>query len=156
MPLAIGDRAPDLRLPSETKEPIGFSDFPGRPVVVLFFPFAFSSVCTEEICSVGNDFEAYRALDAQLLAVSVDSPYVLARFKRECGVDFPFLSDFNREAANAFGVLRAAPTGPGLRNATERAAFVIGPDGTIRYAWVGEHPGVMPDFGAIKTALEKS
>lgn len=153
MPLSAGAPAPDVRLPAHSGETISFTDFPGRPVVVLFFPLAFTGTCTEEMCSVGSDFAAYEALDAQLLAVSVDSPSVLARFREECGARFPFLSDFNREAANAFGVLRTDPIGPGLRNATERAAFVIDGQGTIRYAWVTRNPGVLPPFDEIKAAL---
>jgi peroxiredoxin len=129
VPLQPGDPAPDVRLPADSGEQVSFTDFRGRqPVLVLFFPLAFTSTCTEELCMVGDDLAAYRALRAQLLAVSVDSPYVLARYRRECGVDFPFLSDFHREAAEAFGV--------------------------IRYAWISRDPGLLPPFEEIKRRLQ--
>jgi peroxiredoxin len=154
MPLNPGDRAPDVRLPSDALERVSFTDFVGKqPVVILFFPLAFTSTCTEEMCTMSEDMGAYRGLDAQVLAVSVDSPFVLQRFRQECGADFPFLSDFNREAAEAFGVLRSDPIGPGLLNTTERAAFVLDREGVVRYTWFSENPGLLPPFEEIKQAL---
>lgn len=155
-PLQPGDAAPDVRLTADSGEQISFTDFRGRPpVVVLFFPLAFTSTCTEELCTVGDDLAAYHDLQAQLLAVSVDSPYVLARYRRECGANFPFLSDFHREASVAFGVLRSKPLGMGLRNTSERAVFIIGTDAVIRYAWVSRDPDVLPPFEQIKQQLRE-
>jgi len=154
MPLKQGDRAPDVTLPSHDGRQVSLAaEWSRQPVVLLFFPLAFTSTCTTELCTVGEDFGSYRDLNAQVFAVSVDSPFVLARFRQECGAEFPFLSDFNREAANGFGVLREAPLGPGLRNATERAAFVIGRDGTVAYAWYDTNPSLLPPFDEIKEAL---
>jgi len=156
MLLQPGDPAPEVRLPSDGKENISFTDFRGKkPVVVLFFPLAFTSTCTEEMCTVGSDFSSYDELGAQVLAVSVDSPAVLERFRRECGAGFPFLSDFNREAVEAFGVLRTEPLGAGLRNTADRSAFVIDRDGTIVYTWLSKNPGVLPPFEEIKEAVRK-
>ena len=154
MPLSIGAAAPDLTLPSHTTEPVSLASYRGRPLVVLFFPLAFTSTCTEELCSVGEDLSAYRALGAEVVAISVDSPWVLARFRAECRADFPFLSDFNREASEAFGVLRAAPLGPGLRNVSDRAAFVLDAAGRVAYAWHSTNPGVLPPFDEIQAALK--
>lgn len=154
MPLRQGDPAPSVTLPSHTGEQLSLAELWSRqPVVVFFFPLAFTSTCTEELCTVGSDLAAYRALDAQPVAVSVDSPFVLARYRAECGADFPFLSDFNREATRAFGVLREAPLGPGLRGASDRAAFVIDRSGVIAYAWHSTNPGLLPPFEEIKEAL---
>ncbi|HET7321998.1 MAG TPA: peroxiredoxin [Longimicrobiaceae bacterium] len=154
MPLQDGDRLPDVRLPSASGEMVSFRDFVGeKPLVVLFFPLAFTSTCTEEMCTVGDDLGAYQDLDAQVVAVSVDSPFVLARFKKECNAEFPFLSDFNREAVKTFGVMREEPVGPGLRGASERAAFVADRDGVIRYAWMSKNPSALPPFDEIKAAL---
>jgi peroxiredoxin len=121
--------------------------------VLFFVPLAFSSTCTEELCTVRDDIGSYTGLNATVAAISVDSPYVLNRFREDLGADYLFLSDFNREASRAFGVLRSAPVGPGLLEASERAVFVVGPDGTIRYAWQGAHPGLLPPFEEIKAAL---
>ena len=111
---------------------------------------AFSSTCTEELCSVADDYSAYRDLGGSVVAISVDSPYVAARFAEACGAPFPFLSDFNRTAARAFDVLR--PRLGELEGVSERAAFVIDDRGVITYAWVGEHPGVFPPLEEIREA----
>ncbi|CAN5814377.1 hypothetical protein BH23GEM6_BH23GEM6_07980 [soil metagenome] len=124
MKLKVGDRAPDLTLPSHSLEEISLSDFRGKqPVVLLFFPLAFTSTCTEELCTVGDDLDSYRDLEAQVLALSVDSPFVLQKFREECRAEFPFLSDFHREAAEAFGVVLESSLGPGLWGVSDRAAL---------------------------------
>jgi peroxiredoxin len=100
---------------------------------------------------VGQDRRDYAALKARVFAISVDSPHVNARFAAETGADFPVLSDFNRDAIRAYDVVR--PDLGGLRDVAERTVFVIDADGIIRYAWQGEHPGVMPPFDEIKAVL---
>ena len=155
MPLQKGEPLPDLALPSHSGKQVAFSDFRGQPLVVLFFPLAFSSTCTEELCTIGEDLGSYQALDANVVAISVDSPYALGRFRAECGADFPFLSDFNRDASKAFGVLRESPLGPGLQGVSDRAAFVADAEGRISYVWHSTNPGVLPPFGELKEALRK-
>jgi peroxiredoxin len=153
MPLQPGDQVPELTLPSHTREQISLSDFRGRPLVVHFFPLAFSSTCTEQICTTGEDLGIYREMDAEVVAISVDSPYALARFREDCGAEFPFLSDFHRDASAAFGVLREAPLGPGLRNTSDRAVFVIDAGGTVSYTWHSTNPSLLPPFEEIKAAV---
>lgn len=155
MALQQGDAAPDVTLPSsEGTQTSLAAEWAQGPVVLLFFPLAFTDTCTDELCAVRDDIGTYTGLDARVLAVSVDSPFVLERFKREIGADYPFLSDFNREAIEAFDVVRRTPVGPGLLNVSERAAFVIGTDGRIRYAWHSTTPGLLPPFDEIKQALD--
>jgi len=154
MGLKAGDRAPEVTLPSHENRQVPLSSlWKEGPAVLLFFPLAFTSTCTEELCSVRDDIGGYTGVGGTVAAISVDSPYVLKRFREEVGADYLFLSDFNREASRAFGVLRAAPVGPGLLNASERAVFVVGPDGVIRYAWQGATPSLLPPFEEIKAAL---
>lgn len=154
MALQPGDAAPDVTLPSSDGVHTSLAaEWARGPVVLLFFPLAFTDTCTDELCAVRDDIGAYTGLDARVLAVSVDSPFVLQRYKQEIGADYPFLSDFNREAIQAFGVVRQTPVGPGLLNVSERAAFVIGTDGRIRYAWHSTTPGLLPPFDEIKQAL---
>ena len=154
MGLKVGDRAPDVTLPSHENEMTPLSTlWHDGPAALLFFPLAFSSTCTEELCAVRDDIGAYTGVNGQVAAISVDSPYVLKRFREDLGADYPFLSDFNREASRAFDVLREAPVGPGLLNASDRAAFVIGQDGVIRYAWHETKPWLLPPFEEIKAAL---
>ncbi|HKP74403.1 MAG TPA: redoxin domain-containing protein [Longimicrobiaceae bacterium] len=154
MGLKAGDRAPEVTLPSHENQQVPLSSlWQDGPAVLLFFPLAFSSTCTEELCTVRDDIGSYAGLNANVAAISVDSPYVLKRFREDVGADYAFLSDFNRRASEAFGVLRTAPVGPGLLNASDRAAFVIGQDGVIRYAWHETNPSLLPPFDEIKAAL---
>jgi peroxiredoxin len=124
----------------------------GRPVVLLFFPAAFSSVCTTEMCAMGDDLAAYREVGAEVLAISVDSPYALKRYREDCGVDFTFLSDFHREATKLYGVLREGTLGPGLREVADRSAFVIDGEGVVRFAWHSTNPGVLPPLEEVREA----
>lgn len=154
MHLQPGAEAPDVKLPAHDRQWVSFTDYRGeKPVVVIFFPLAFSGVCTDEICQLGEDFSAYQELDAEVLAISVDSPYVLERFRRECGAEFPFLSDFNREATRAFGVLRPEPISTGLLETSDRSAFVIDRDGRIAWSWLSKNPTIIPPFEEIKEVL---
>ena len=154
MPLKPGDAAPHLTLPDTERKHTPLADlWRDGPLVLLFFPLAFTSTCTEELCTVRDDIAAYGGLNARIVALSVDSPWVLDRYRKELGADYLFLSDFNREASTAFGILRTAPVGPGLVGVSERAAFVIGTDGRIRYAWHDTNTSVIPPFDEIKQAL---
>ncbi len=155
MPLQPGDPAPDLTLLDHDLRRVSLADHGGSSLVLFFFPLAFSDTCTEEMCTVAEDFSAYDELDAQVVGIGVDSPYVLGRFRQECGAEFPFLSDFHREAAEAFGVLRSEPLRSGLRGTSERAAFVLDAEGRVAYGWVGEHPGLLPPFDEIKQAVRQ-
>ena len=151
MAIKQGDVAPDATVFKFPRDAVKLSEYRGRKHVILFFPLAFTSVCTQEMCSIAEDFSAYQGLDADVIGLSVDSPYVNQKFAESCNATFPILSDFNKEASEAYGVLR--PALGELRGVSERAAFVVGADGRIRYAWVGEHPGLMPDFEEIKKAI---
>lgn len=156
MPLQPGSPAPDVRLPSHTREIVSLADqWSGQPLVILFFPLAFTSTCTEELCTIGEDLSAYREMNARVVAISVDSPWALDRYRSECGVDFLFLSDFNREASEAFGVLRTSPLGPGLLNVSDRSVFVIAPDGRVTYTWHAANPNLLPPYDEVKEALRR-
>ena len=156
MTLSVGHTAPEFALPVKPREaPIRLSDFRGeKPVVLLFFPLAFSSVCTEEMCAVAESYAAWQALDAQVIGISVDSPYVNVKFAEECKAPFPIASDFNKDVSAAYEAL--ADDMGGLKGVTKRVVYVIDRSGTIVYAWEGENPGVMPDFDAIMKAVEQA
>jgi glutaredoxin-dependent peroxiredoxin len=155
MALQPGDRLPDVRLPSHTKALVSLHEVGDRPLVVLFFPLAFSSVCTAEICMIAENFGDYQAMGASVVAISVDSPYTLARFREECRAEFPFLSDFNREATRAFGVLRSDPLGPGLLEVSDRAAFVVDRENRIAYAWRSTNPAMMPPLEELRSEVAR-
>ena len=151
-PLAAGDRAPAFALPAAPGEVVDVAARIGqRPVALLFFPLAFSSVCTAELCAVRDDWSAWEALEADVFGISADSPFVARRFREELGLPFPLLSDFNHDVAGAYGVLYEDYFG--LRGVPRRSAFVVGLDGRIEWAWVSERDDVLPDFDAIRGAV---
>jgi len=153
MALQIGDTAPDFSLaPGPGADPVTLSDHRGEsPVVVLFFPLAFSSVCTDELCAMRDDWSGWEELGAEVVGISIDSPFVAQKFAAELDLPFPLVSDFNREASAAWDVLYEEFFG--MKGVAKRSAFVVDRDGAIRYAWVSEDAGVMPDFDAIRGAL---
>jgi peroxiredoxin len=152
MQLSRGDSAPGFALPAAPGEVVDVGARIGeRPIVLLFFPLAFSSVCTEEMCAVRDDWSAWTELEADVFGISVDSPFVTRRFREELGLPFPLLSDFNHDVGAAYGVLYEDYFG--LRGVARRAAFVVGTDGRIAYAWVSEGDDVLPDFGEVKAAV---
>ena len=154
MDLQIGDRAPDFTLFDTEKNQLTLSDLRGKNVLLLFFPLAFTSVCTAELCSVRDNFKIYEQLKAQPLGISVDSLYTLAKFKAEQNLNFPLLSDFNKEVSKLYGALYEQ-FGYGMQGVSKRAAFVIDKEGVVQYAEVLENAGEQPSFTAIEQTLER-
>lgn len=122
--------------------------------MVLFFPLAFSGVCTAEVCAVAEDLSSWRELGAQVVGISVDSPFVNRKFAAECGAEFPIVSDFNREACTAYGV--RDDDFFGMKGVAKRSVFVVARDGTLAWQWVSDDAGIMPDFDAVKEAVAKA
>lgn len=152
MALQIGDIAPDFKLYSTEKQEVSLSNFKGKKVVVLFFPMAFTGVCTTELCSLRDDIASYQNLDAEILAISVDSPFTLGKFKEDQKLPFPLLSDFNKEVSAAYGS-QYEEFVLGLKGVAKRSAFVVDEDGKIAYAEVLESAGDIPNFENVKAAL---
>ncbi len=155
MILPAGTLAPDFELTWKIGSPqVARGTYQGgRPLVLLFFPLAFSSVCTAEICAVSDEWSKWTDLDVRVIGISVDSPFVLARFAEETGADFPLLSDFNKTVAGSYGVLNRDYFG--MDGVADRSAFVIDGDGVIRFAWSDPDDAVLPDFARIRSEVEK-
>ena len=152
MAVNIGDTAPDFKLYSSEKKEVSLSDYKGKNVVLLFFPLAFTGVCTKELCTMRDNIADYDGLDAQVLAVSVDSLFTLEKFKAEQGLNFPLLSDFNKSASEAYDSLYGDFV-LGMKGVSKRSAFVIDKKGTVKYAEVLDSAGDLPNFEAVKKAL---
>lgn len=152
MALKAGDKAPNFKLFDSDKKETSLTDFQGDNVVLLFFPLAFTGVCTEEMCSMRDDISSYQNMDAKVLAISVDSLFTLEKFKAEQNLNFPLLSDFNKEASRAYDCLYEEFV-LGMKGVSKRSAFVVDKEGTIRYAEVLESAGDLPDFEAVKETL---
>ena len=149
---SVGQPAPDFTLFDSEKNPVNLHDFAGKKVVLLFFPLAFTSVCTKELCYVRDNISLFNNVDAQVLGISVDSLYTLAKFKEEQGLNFPLLSDFNKEVSKLYNALYDEFSYH-MKGVSKRASFVIDREGIIRYAQVLEKAGDFPDFAAIQASL---
>lgn len=152
MTLKIGDIAPDFTLiNSETKE-VSLSSFRGKKVILHFFPAAFTGVCTTQLCTVRDAIHMYENESATVLAISVDLPFTLAKFKEDQKLNFTLLSDFNKEVSRSYGAIYEDWI-LGLKGVSKRAAFVIDEEGKISYAEVLENAGELPNFEHINAAL---
>ena len=152
MSVNVGDKAPNFKLFNSDKEEVSLKDYKGKNVVVLFFPLAFTGVCTTELCNTRDDIATYDKLDAQVVAISVDSLFTLDKFKTEQGLNFPLLSDFNKRVSKKYDSLYKEFV-LGMKGVSKRSAFVIDKKGIIRYAEVLESAGDLPNFTAIKETL---
>jgi peroxiredoxin len=153
MSLQIGQKAPEFTLHNTEKNKVSLSDFKSKNVVLLFFPLAFTGVCTNEMCSMRDNMAAYNNLNAEVIGISVDSLFVLDRFKKEHNLDFALLSDFNKEVAKDYGCLYDTFVFD-MHGVAKRSAFVIDKDGILQYAEVLESAGDLPDFNAIQECLK--
>lgn len=155
MPLAIGIKAPAFTLKTKAAEglkDVSLGDFAGRkPVVLLFFPLAYSGPCTTEMCEVSAGLNEYEKLGAVVLGISVDSPFAQEAWAKANNIRIPLLSDLNKEVAKAYQVL--FPGLLGIGDTAARAAFVVGKDGLIKYAEQTPTPHDLPKFAAVKAAL---
>lgn len=157
MPLAIGTKAPDFTLKTKNQE--GLKDvtlshnFGRRNSVLLFFPLAFTGVCTKEMCDVSGGLSEYDTLNAAVYGISIDSPFAQEAWARAEKITIPLLSDLNKTVIAAYDVV--FPNIAGIGDAAARAAFVIDKQGTVVHAEQTPTPKEIPDFHAVRQALEK-
>ncbi len=152
--LTTGQKAPDFTLFNSDKKEVSLADFQGKNLIVLFFPLAFTSVCTDELCEMRDNMATYANLNADVVAISVDSPFALGKYKEEQSLPFDLLSDFNKEVSTAYGSLYDTFM-MNMKGVSKRSAFVIDKDGTIQYAEVLENAGEIPNFQAIQETLSQ-
>lgn len=149
----LGKPAPSFTLFDTDKKAVSLSEFKGQNVVVLFFPLAFTGVCTTELCSIRDNIGTYNNANAQVLGISVDSIFTLGKFKEEQKLNFPLLSDFNKNASKSFDVLYEVFPAFEMQGVSKRSAFVIDKEGVVQYEEVCATPGDLPDFAAIQNVL---
>lgn len=152
MSIKVGDKAPDFKLYSTDKKEVSLSDFAGKTLVLHFFPQAFTGVCTQQLCTMRDNFSYYSDLNAEIVGISVDSVFTLAKFKETEGINFTLLSDFNKTVSPSYGAFYDEFV-MGMKGVSRRAAFVIDGAGIVRYAEVLESAGNLPNFDAIKAAV---
>ena len=153
MKIQKGEKAPNFTLRATDKSEVSLGDFKSKNVVLLFFPLAFTGVCTDELCTVRDNMEEYNNLDAQVLAISVDSLFTLEKFKEAQGYQFPLLADFNKTVSRSYDALYEDFV-LDMKGVSKRSAFVVDKEGIIQYAEVLESAGDLPNFSTIKETLK--
>lgn len=152
MALSVGSKAPNFTLKSKTAE--GLKDVSlsaGKPTVLLFFPLAFTGVCTQELCDITAGLSSYSDLNADVVGISVDSPFAQEAWAQKENIGITLVSDLNKETTKAYDVL--FPGLAGIGDTSARAAFVIDKDGVIQYSEQTPTPKDLPNFEAVKAAL---
>ena len=153
MNIEVGQPAPEFTLYDSTKNKITLSDMKGENVLLLFFPLAFTSTCTAELCSIRDNISFYNNVNAKVFGISVDSLHTLAKYKSDQNLNFTLLSDFNKVVSSLYGSLYEM-FGYNMKGVSKRSAFVIDKDGIVRYAEVLENASEQPNFKNIALILE--
>jgi glutaredoxin-dependent peroxiredoxin len=153
MKIETGQAAPDFTLYSSDKKKVTLSELKGQNVLLLFFPLAFTSVCTTELCAVRDNMSWYNKVNATVMGISVDALHTLRKYKEEQHFNFTLLSDFNKDVSRAYGSIYEL-FGYNMKGVSKRSAFIIDKEGIIRYAEVLENADAVPDFARINQVLE--
>ena len=156
MAVEVGQQAPDATLVNTDRKAVRLSDLRGKTTVLAFFPAAFTGTCTKEMCRFRDDNSRLDALNAQVMGISADTPFVLAEWSKQHNLKQTMLSDFNHEAMKAYGVYDGAFLGGLLNGIARRSVFVIDKGGKVVYTWVADTPGVEPPYEEVEAAVQKA
>ncbi len=156
MGVDVGQKAPDFRLVDTELTWRSLAEFlaQGKPILLAFFPGAFTGVCTKELCTFRDSFGRLAELNAHLVAISVDGPFANKAFAQEHNFPFPLLSDYNREVVRLYEVYHEDFAGLPGYIAAKRSVFLIDGMGTVRYKWVSEDPRLEPPYDEVFRAVE--
>ena len=147
-----GEKIPDITLFDTDKKKVSLVDLRGKNVVILFFPFAFSSTCTKELCEMQENYTAYEKMNAVILGISVDSLYTNAEFRKKYNLSFPVLSDFNKTVSPLYDSLQE-DWNFGYHGVSKRSSFVIDKEGIVKFIEILPKPGDYPDMNAIRKTI---
>jgi len=149
----VGQKIPDIELYDTEKSAVRLSSYKGKPVVLLFYPGAFTGTCTKEMCTFRDSMSKYNGMN--VVGISVDAPFANKAFKSENNINFPLLCDFNRDAVKAFNNYHENFAGLKGYTASKRAVYVLDGDQVVRFKWVTENPGVEPDYATVSREADK-
>jgi glutaredoxin-dependent peroxiredoxin len=153
MALSIGSKAPEFTLLDTERKPRTLKEFSGKKLVLAFYPGAFTGVCTKEMCALRDALAEFNKLSAQVVAISVDSPFANKGFADLNKLAFPLLSDFTREVSKEYCGVYEDFAGIKGYITSKRAVYVLDGSGIVKYVWVTEAPGVEPPYEEISKAL---
>jgi len=151
----VGDKAPDFILYDTELKPRRLSDLLGKNVVLAFYVGAFTSVCTKEMCTFRDSLSKLSRLKAQVIGVSVNDPFANKGFAQANILQFPLLSDYNRETIRAYGIELHDFAGLKGYTVAKRSVFLVDKQSVLRYVWISEDPHVEPNYSEIEEALNK-
>jgi glutaredoxin-dependent peroxiredoxin len=149
----VGQKIPDIELVDTDRKAVKLSSYKGTPIVLLFYPGAFTGVCKKEMCTFRDSLSKYNGMN--VVGVSVDAPFAQKAFKDENSINFPLLCDYNREAVKAFNNYHENFAGLKGYTASKRAVYVLDGDQNVRFKWVSENPGVEPDYAVVSSEADK-
>jgi peroxiredoxin len=152
----VDDHAPDITLVNLDRQPVRLPTLFGQPLVLAFFPGAFTGMCTREACTFRDGLNAFEEAGGRIIGISVDSPFAQKAWAEQHGLTFTLLSDFNRQAVKAFGVEDPNFTKGLLPGVAKRSVFVLDRDGKITYRWVSDDPTVEPNYDEVQQAVRKT
>jgi peroxiredoxin len=153
--VAVGKEALDFMLPDTDRKSRKLSEFRGKKLVLAFFPGAFTSVCTKEMCTFRDSITRLNELKAQVVGISVNDPFSNKGFAEKNLLTFPLLSDYNREVIRLYGIELKDFAGLKGYSVAKRSVFILDKNGVVRYRWVSEDPGIEPNYEEVKKVLEK-
>lgn len=155
MTVKVGDRAPDFALPDQDRNIRRLSDYRGKKVVLAFFPGAFTSVCTREMCTFRDSLSQLSKLNAEVVGISVNDPFTLKAFAEHNKLGFTLLSDYSREVSRKYGGVHEDFLGMKGYSVAKRSVFIIDSEGVVRYVWVSEDPLKEPNYKELEEVLAK-
>lgn len=155
MSVEIGQKPPDFQLPDQNRTQRSLKEFLGKKTVLAFFPGAFTSVCTKEMCTFRDSVQALTSIQGQVVGISVNDPFTNKAFAETNKLQFPILSDYTRETVRKYGVFHNDFAGLKGYTAAKRSVFIVDENGIVRYKWVSEDPGKEPNYEEIRQELSK-
>ncbi|MBI4277150.1 MAG: peroxiredoxin [Armatimonadetes bacterium] len=153
MAAEVGKPAPDATVINADRQAVKLSSLRGKPAVLAFFPGAWTGVCDKEMCTFRDSMARFNAVNVQVVGISVDSPFALKMFAEQYSLNFPLMSDFNREAIRAYGVVLPEFVA-GMKEVSQRAVFVLDKDGVVRWKWVADVPRNEPPYDDVEKAVK--
>ena len=156
MVLRIGQKAPEFSLPDSENKARALNELvKDGPIILAFFPFAFSGVCDKEMCAFRDNFSNVLSVGTRVVGISVDSAYTLKAFAQTYNLPFPLLSDFNKRVTRLYGVLQDPWVALGYKGVAKRSVFLIDTRGVLRYRWVTDFPSEEPPYSEVAKNAQK-
>ena len=153
MALKVGDKAPDFTMYDTDKKPRTLKEFLGKKTVLVFFPGAFTGVCSKEMCAFRDSLASLNTMNAQVVGASTDSPFANKAFAEQNKLNYPVLSDITKEVSKQYTGLYDGFAGIPGYTAAKRSVFILDATGNVKYAWISENPGAEPNYDEVRNAV---